>query len=87
MVLWSGPAIWKYNNYLEERIMKNKKFFKKLTFKKMTVADLSLGNMNEARGGGKTADCVYTINLPCTEVFTCSPYTCNPTVCGGICVS
>lgn len=66
--------------------MKNKKLTKKITLKKVTIADLSEGNMDKAKGGGKTAGCVYTIGLPCTDVFTCIPYTCSPTVCGTICV-
>jgi natural product precursor len=40
--------------------MKNKKFSKKLTFNKETVANLTTGFMKDVKGGYETTDCTYT---------------------------
>jgi len=76
--------------------MKDKKFAKKITLKKMTIADLSEGNMDKAKGG-RTQLCVTfnCTNVPCVTFdthcsdfmggATCTP-TCSPTVCDMYCV-
>lgn len=77
--------------------MKKKQLNRVLSLKKETVADLSLCDQKEARGGAKTTDIPVTApdTGPCgptyNEVWTCyyptfcypSPYTdCSPTNCG-----
>ena len=75
--------------------MKNKKFSKKITLKKTTIANLGENSMDKAKGG-KTQLCVtlactvqpcFTFDTNCSQVGgnSCTP-TCSPTVCGMYCV-
>ena len=52
--------------------MKSKKTMKKLNFKKVTVSNLSDGQLNVVKGGTPTV----TYNTGCV---TCLVYVCNPT--------
>jgi len=71
----------------QEAIMKSKTFGKKLVLNKNTVADLSIGTMKKAHGGGEdpsgnpltACTCEYT-GLCCPSGGCTQPQVC-PTVC------
>ena len=58
--------------------MKTKKFNKKLTLKKVTVADLRHSQMSEIQGGDNTpASCLEYLTCTCTNYEpTCPKITC-----------
>jgi putative component of toxin-antitoxin plasmid stabilization module len=70
--------------------MKSKKFNKRITLHKQTVANLNNDNMSKVKGG------LLTIRITCGEdcntYFTCEDatvcgacWTLNPTICGTMC--